>query len=154
MLLSTARGSEYWTSMRLIKLYESACRGREEKPMLGVVRALQALPAHPKPRHLHLIVHDIASQGPTSSSSQSSSYPIDHHLTRYAAEALADVLAIEWGLNDLRLEKGVIENEDAIKPILHALLVSGSLPSLSLAGNRKIKAGGWNLLAVFLKRVS
>lgn len=154
MLLSTARGSEYWTSMRLIKLYESACRGREEKPRLGVVRALQALPAHPKPRHLHLIVHDIASQGPTSSSSQSSSYPIDHHLTRYAAEALADVLAIEWGLNDLRLEKGVIENEEAIKPILHALLVSGSLPSLSLAGNKKIKAGGWNLLAVFLKRVS
>lgn len=140
--------------MRLIKLYESACRGREEKPRLGVVRALQALPAHPKPRHLHLIVHDIASQGPASSSSQSSSYPIDHQLTRYAAEALADVLAIEWGLNDLRLEKGVIENEEAMKPILHALLVSGSLPSLSLAGNKKIKSGGWHLLAVFLKRVS
>lgn len=140
--------------MRLIKLYESACRGREEKPRLGIVRALQALPTHPKPRHLHLIVHDIASQGPISSASQSSSYPIDHQLTRYAAEALADVLAVEWGLTDLRLEKGVVESEEAIKPILHALLVSGTLPRLSLAGNRKIKAGGWHLLAVFLKRVS
>jgi protein phosphatase 1 regulatory subunit 37 len=63
------------------------------------------------------------------------------------------VLTSEWGLVDLKLEGGLVETEDALKPILHALLVSGTLPSLSLVGNRKIKAGGWRLLAVFLKKV-
>jgi protein phosphatase 1 regulatory subunit 37 len=48
----------------------------------------------------------------------------------------------------------VIEGEDALKPILHALLISGTLPNLGLGGNRRIKAGGWRLVAVFLKKVS
>ncbi|BEI85076.1 hypothetical protein CcaverHIS002_0504770 [Cutaneotrichosporon cavernicola] len=147
-LLSTASGAEYWSSMRLIKLYESACRGREEKPRLGIVRALQAIPAHPKPRLVHLVLHDT----PRESLSHPAPYTLEHPLNRYAAEALADVLAVEWSLGDLRLERGVIEAEEALKPILHALLVSGTLPSLSLAGNKKIKAGGWQLVAVFLKR--
>jgi len=147
MLLSTASGGEYWTSIRLIKLYESACRGREEKPRLGIVRALQALPAAPKPRTVHLVLHEVPH------SSYPAPYPLDHPLTRYAAEALADLLTVEWALTDLRLERGVLETEDALKPILHALLISGTLPNLSLAGNRKIKAGGWRLVSVFLKRV-
>ena len=54
---------------------------------------------------------------------------------------------------DLKLEHGVIDGDDVLKPILHALLISGTLPTLSLAGNKKIKSGGWRLLAVFLKRV-
>jgi protein phosphatase 1 regulatory subunit 37 len=33
-------------------------------------------------------------------------------------------------------------------------LISGTLPSLSLAGNKRLKAGAWRLLAVFMKRVS
>lgn len=84
----------------------------------------------------------------------SSQHAIDAPLNRHAAEALADVLTTEWGLVDLKLENGVIDGDDALKPILHALLISGSLPTLSLAGNKKIKAPGWRLLAVFLKRVS
>ncbi|GMK55777.1 hypothetical protein CspeluHIS016_0208330 [Cutaneotrichosporon spelunceum] len=147
-LLSTASGAEYWSSMRLIKLYESACRGREEKPRLGIVRSLQAIPAHPKPRLVHLVLHETPRESP----SHPAPYTLERPLNRYAAEAFADVLAIEWSLADLRLERGVIESEDALKPLLHALLVSGTLPSLSLAGNKKIKAGGWHLVAVFLKR--
>lgn len=149
LLLSTASGANYWTSIRLIKLYESACRGREEKPRLGIIRALQAIPPHPKPRALHLIVHEVqndrASPAP---------YPLDRPLNRYGAEAFADVLAVEWALSELKLERGVAETVEALKPILHALLVSGTLPSLSLAGNKRIKAEGWYLVAEFLKRVS
>jgi protein phosphatase 1 regulatory subunit 37 len=40
-----------------------------------------------------------------------------------------------------------------VKHILHALLVSGSLPTLSLANNRKIKAKGWRFIAIFLRKV-
>jgi protein phosphatase 1 regulatory subunit 37 len=47
-----------------------------------------------------------------------------------------------------------LDTEEALKPILHALLISGTLPSLSLAGNKRLKAGAWRLLAVFMKRVS
>lgn len=74
-------------------------------------------------------------------------------MSRHAAEALADILNIEWGLSDLRLENGAMDSDDALKPVLHALLVSGTLPSLSLAGNKRIKPPGWRLLAVFLKKV-
>ncbi len=63
-------------------------------------------------------------------------------------------MTAEWGLSELKLENGVLEGDDALKPILHALLISGTLPTLSLAGNKKVRAGGWRLLAVFLKRVS
>lgn len=72
---------------------------------------------------------------------------------RHSAEAFADVLSSDWGLTELRLEGGVVETEDALKPILHALLVSGSLTSLSLAGNRRIRTPGWAVVAVFLKKV-
>ena len=67
---------------------------------------------------------------------------------------LADVLTIEWGLAELKLEGGMIEDEAALKSILHALLISGTLGMLSLAGSRKVKSGGWRLLAIFLRRVS
>ncbi len=79
---------------------------------------------------------------------------LDTPLNRHAAEAFADVLTAEWGLTELKLENGVIDGDDSLKPILHALLISGTLPTLSLAGNKKIRANGWRLLAVFLKRVS
>lgn len=149
MLLSTASGANYWTSIRLIKLYESACRGREEKPRLGIIRALQAIPPYPKPRVIHLVLHDVQP-----AKAQPAPYPLERALNRHGAEALADVLAVEWALSELKLERGAVETVEALKPILHALLVSGTLPSLSLAGNKKIKAEGWALVAEFLKRVS
>ena len=62
-------------------------------------------------------------------------------------------MTAEWSLLELKLENGVLDGDDALKAILHALLISGTLPVLSLAGNKKIKAPGWRLLAVFLKRV-
>ena len=92
---------------------------------------------------------------PSSSTTASAHlYTLDAPLNRHAAEALADVLTAEWGLAELKLENGVLDGDDALKPILHALLISGTLPTLSLAGNKRIKAGGWRLLAVFLKRVN
>lgn len=48
----------------------------------------------------------------------------------------------------------MIEDDLVLKPILHALLLSATLPSLSLAGNRKLRERSWRLLAIFLKKVS
>ncbi|WVF72536.1 hypothetical protein IAT40_007353 [Kwoniella sp. CBS 6097] len=151
-LLSASTGPEYWTSHRLVTLYESACRGREERPRVGIVRALEVTPPPPKSRHIHLILRPVDHSTIGVPVSPSGPNTLDTPLTRYSAESFSDVLSAEWGLVDLKLEGGVLETEDALKPILHALLISGTLPMLSLAGNKKIKAGGWRLLAVFLKR--
>ncbi|WVR04933.1 hypothetical protein IAU60_001945 [Kwoniella sp. DSM 27419] len=122
-------------------------------PRPGIVRALELIPPAPRPRHIRLtlrpIDHTTIGVPPPPPPAPNT---LDTPLTRYAAESLADVLSAEWGLTELKLEGGVVESEEALKPILHALLISGTLPVLGLAGNRKIKAGGWRLLAVFLKR--
>ena len=39
-----------------------------------------------------------------------------------------------------------------LKAILHGLLISGTLPNLSLAGNKKIKYRGWQYVSVFMRR--
>ncbi|CAD6576198.1 MAG: hypothetical protein TREMPRED_001605, partial [Tremellales sp. Tagirdzhanova-0007] len=148
-LLTKTTGAEYWTSARLVTLYENACRLREERPRTGIIRALEKLLASSsRPRHLHLHLKPIDPLQPPHTAPNQLETP----LKRHAAEALADLLTAEWGLSELKLENGVIEGEETLKPILHALLVSGTLPTLSLAGNKKVRSGGWHLLAVFLKR--
>jgi hypothetical protein len=151
-------------------LYERACRVHCERPRVAIVRALevslhiqlrisvcilltdvQLLPPAPRSRHIHLAVTKPERPSPPS---QPSPHPLEFALHRDASEALADLLAVEWGLTDLRLENGTFESDDCLKPILHALLISGTLSSLSLAGNKKLKAPGWRLLAVFMKKVS
>ncbi|WVW83494.1 hypothetical protein I302_105515 [Kwoniella bestiolae CBS 10118] len=151
-LLSSSCGPQYWTSQRLVTLYESACRGREERPRVGIVRALETIPPPPKIRHIHLTLRPIDHTTIGNTLPPGSPNTLDTPFTRYSAESFADVLSAEWGLMELKLESGLIETEDSLKPILHALLISGTLPNLSLAGNKKIKVGGWRLLAVFLKR--
>lgn len=45
-------------------------------------------------------------------------------------------------------------SSQSLKPLLHALLVSGNVPTLSLANNKRIKSKGWKLIAIFLRKVS
>lgn len=100
-------------------------------------------------------------------------------LDRHACEAFADVLCLDWGLERLVLDAGVLDGDEVrpaakngsapvpradettapcatqcLKPILHALLVSGSLPHLSIAGNRKLKPASFRLLGAYLRKVS
>ncbi len=46
---------------------------------------------------------------------------IDPPLGRYAAEALADVLRVEWGLKKLVLEGGVIDGDEVSVPYPRSL---------------------------------
>jgi len=54
-------------------------------------------------------------------------------------------------ISPLRLPLSMAYNQ-TLKPLLHALLISGSLPTLSLASNRKIKFNGWKYIAIFMRR--
>jgi protein phosphatase 1 regulatory subunit 37 len=68
--MSVTTGAEYWTAMRLVKLYETACKGREEKPRVGIVRALEVGIIHPC-RHMSNQADSTASSSPTPASSLS-----------------------------------------------------------------------------------
>lgn len=73
-------------------------------------------------------------------------------MDRHACEALADVLCLDWGLEKLVLENGVLDGDDCLKPILHALLISGTLPHLSVAGNKKLKPQSFRIMSVYLRK--
>ena len=42
--------------------------------------------------------------------------------------------------------------EKSLKPLLHSLLVSGTLPTLSLANNKRIRNKGWKLISLFIRK--
>ncbi|ODN85879.1 hypothetical protein L198_07444 [Cryptococcus wingfieldii CBS 7118] len=132
-LLEASTGPEYWTPQRLVTLYEQACKSREERPKIGVVRALEVSAS--------LATMSKADKSP---------------LTRHSSFPLADLLAIQFGLYELYLEEGLVgegvAGEDVLRNVLHGLLVSGGLGVLGLKGNRRVRSGGWRLVTVFLKK--
>lgn len=72
-------------------------------------------------------------------------------LTRGSVDVLSDLLSVPFGLRKLVLENCSLD-DDSLKPLIHSLLVSGTLPTLSLANNKRIRAKGWKLVAVLVKR--
>ncbi|GAA5981633.1 hypothetical protein JCM11641_003924 [Rhodosporidiobolus odoratus] len=122
---------QLWTGGELGRIYEECCRVREEQGVEKIRRAFRDNPTTP-PKTLDL------SQSP---------------LSLGAVEALADLMSLDWGCKKLVLDNCTLDDE-SIKPLLHALLVSAGVPTLSLAGNRRIKQKGWRLLAVFVRKAS
>ncbi|BGO92036.1 hypothetical protein NBRC10512_001011 [Rhodotorula toruloides] len=118
-----------WTGEELGRLYAECCRTREEPGIERVKRAFRENPTAP-PKALDLS-HEFLSHG--------------------AVEALSDVLSVDWGCKKLILE-GCGLDDESVKPLLHALLVSASIPTVSLAGNKRIRNRGWKLIAVFLRK--
>ncbi|GAA5885556.1 hypothetical protein JCM3774_002989 [Rhodotorula dairenensis] len=79
---------------------------------------------------------------------------LSHELLSFGAiAALSDILAIDWGCKKLVLD-GCGLDDESLKPLLHALLVSASIPTISLAGNKRIRNKGWKYLAVFLRKAT
>ncbi|GAA93571.1 uncharacterized protein L969DRAFT_95783 [Mixia osmundae IAM 14324] len=118
-----------WSGEELGRLYEECCRTREEPGLTTLRRLLKDNPTSP-PR-----VIDLSNQ----------------LLTHGAVAALGDVLSVDFGLTKLVLDDCGLD-DDSLKPLLHALLVSGQLPTLSLANNKRIRSRGWRLLSVFIAR--
>ncbi len=82
---------------------------------------------------------------------------------------LSDVFTIEWGLRKLvfkecdldeivsdTLPLGKASFNDAfkiLKPILHSLLIPGTLTLLSVSSNRRLKAPGLRLIGAYATKV-
>ncbi|KZO90783.1 hypothetical protein CALVIDRAFT_558476 [Calocera viscosa TUFC12733] len=118
-----------WSAERVEGFYRDCCRTREERPDERIVIAIKH-GLNNKPRILDL-------SGIT--------------LSVYHAAAVADVLAL-----NLRLAKVIFDgcdlDEQSLHPILHALLISASLPSLSLSNNPRLKPPAFSLLQTYLTR--
>ncbi|KAJ1026872.1 hypothetical protein NDA16_002168 [Ustilago loliicola] len=127
-----ARRGKPWTPEELEALYRECCRTREEHPL----------------KKMRLVFQEAAQSTPPALKTMDLSFvPLDRH----AVEPIADLLSVDFGLNKLVLENCAL-TDDTVKSILHALLVSGTLPNLSLASNRKIRFRGWKYVAIFMRR--
>ncbi|BGP16808.1 hypothetical protein JCM10213_004656 [Rhodosporidiobolus nylandii] len=124
-------GGKQWIGEELMRLYAECCRLREEPGIEKVKKAFRENPSSP-PRTLDL--SGIL-------------------LTVGAVETLADLLSVDWGCRKLVLD-GCGLDDESLKPLLHALLVSACIPTLSLANNKRIKQKGWRLVAVFVRKAS
>lgn len=120
-----------WNASNLESLYDECCRTREEGWGIVKLREIIKQAAPSPPKSIDLTGIQLATCG--------------------SVELLGDLISVDFGLNSLTLESCGLE-DDTLKPILHALLVSGSLPSLNLANNKKIRAKGWRMVAVFLTK--
>ncbi|KAI8453285.1 hypothetical protein BY996DRAFT_4583362 [Phakopsora pachyrhizi] len=128
---SSTEAHNGWTASSLESLYDECCRTREEGWGILKIREILKLSAPNPPQSIDL--QGIA-------------------LNRLGSvELLGDLLSVDFGLKTLNL-RGCSLEDDFLKPILHGLLVSGTLPTLNFANNRKLRAKGWKMIATFIKR--
>ncbi|MCO5589854.1 hypothetical protein L7F22_043823 [Adiantum nelumboides] len=126
------RTEKRWTVAELEQLYRECCRTREELPL----------------KKMRSVFQDARQNTPPALKTIDLSFvPLD----RQAIEPVADLLSVDFGLQKLVLENCGLA-DDGLKSILHALLVSGNLPSLSLASNKRIKYHGWRYVGIFMRR--
>ncbi|KAL9935616.1 hypothetical protein V8E36_005193 [Tilletia maclaganii] len=134
-----------WTIDEVEDLYTRCCRVRQEWPLK-------------KMRQVFQDARQLAGNGGGAGGAAAavplktldlSTIPLDQD----AVDPLADFLSVDFGLEKLVLENCMLTDE-CLKAILHALLVSGTLPNLSLASNKKIKPQGWKYVALFVRRAA
>ncbi|KAJ7669822.1 hypothetical protein DFH06DRAFT_1267283 [Mycena polygramma] len=118
---------EWWAMDKVESFYRECCEGCQEPPDKGITAAFKATP----PTHPRTV--DFSGV----------------QLTFTSASILADVLSIEWGLRKAVFRECDLE-EMTLKPLLHALLIPRSLAYLSLASNRRLKAGAWRIVGAYV----
>ncbi|KAG9091520.1 hypothetical protein FRC06_000537, partial [Ceratobasidium sp. 370] len=125
------REAEYhqaWTAARVEALYKDVCKLRDERVDPTIATQIRANPGAPQ-------VLDLSRT----------------KFTFDAASALADLLALDWGLQRLILTDCDLDDL-SLKPILHALLIPDSLPYLALANNRRLRSSAFKMIASYLSR--
>ncbi|KAE8211212.1 hypothetical protein CF327_g5018 [Tilletia walkeri] len=137
-----------WTIDEVEELYTRCCRVRQEWPLKKMRQVFQ---------EARQAAAAAAAGGAESAGAPGvplrtldlSTIPLDQD----AVDPLADFLSVDFGLDKLVLENCMLTDE-GLKAFLHALLISGTLPNLSLASNKKIKLQGWKYVALFIRRAS
>ncbi|KAH8109464.1 hypothetical protein DFH11DRAFT_1812456 [Phellopilus nigrolimitatus] len=120
---------EWWSVDKVESFYQECCIGREEQPHSGISAALKRASGS-KGRSLDLSGVVI---------------------TPGQAATLSDVFSVEWGLRKLFLKECDLD-ENNLKPLLHSLLIPGTLNFLSVASNRRLKAPAFKLISAFMQK--
>ncbi|KDN36543.1 RNI-like protein [Tilletiaria anomala UBC 951] len=137
------RRRKRWTLKELEALYRECCRTREELPLKKMRFVFQEAAEG----HRQANGGEGAGRDGPLKTLDLSFLPLD----RAAIDPLADLLSVDFGLTKLVLENCGL-TDDGLKAILHGLLISGTLPNLSLAANKKIKYNGWRYVSGFIRR--
>ncbi|CAE6436311.1 unnamed protein product, partial [Rhizoctonia solani] len=115
-----------WTAARVETLYRDICKIRDEKVDPTISAQIRSGTAAPK-------ILDLSRM----------------RLTFDTASALADLLALDWGLQRLILSDCDMDDL-TLKPILHAILIPDSLAHLALANNKRLRFSSFKMIATFL----
>ncbi|KAJ1305225.1 hypothetical protein OPQ81_000254 [Rhizoctonia solani] len=115
-----------WTAARVEALYRDICKIRDERLDPTISAQIRSGTAAPK-------VLDLSRM----------------RLTFDTASALADLLALDWGLQKLILSDCDLDDL-TLKPILHAILIPDSLAHLALANNKRLRFNSFKMIATFL----
>ncbi|KAM6494674.1 hypothetical protein JOM56_009297, partial [Amanita muscaria] len=122
-------GESYWSMDRVESFYRECCAGCDEDPDSAISAAFKnATPTNPRCVDLSGV-----------------------QLTFTSASILSDVFTIEWGLRKLVFKECDLD-EVTLKPILHSLLIPGSLSYLSIASNKRMKAPAFRLIGAYVAR--
>ncbi|EUC60325.1 protein phosphatase 1 regulatory subunit 37, putative [Rhizoctonia solani AG-3 Rhs1AP] len=117
---------QVWTAARVEALYRDICKIRDEKADPTISAQIRSGTAAPK-------ILDLSRM----------------RLTFDTASALADLLALDWGLQRLVLSDCDLDDL-TLKPILHAILIPDSLAHLALANNKRLRFSSFKMIATFL----
>ncbi|KAG8752504.1 hypothetical protein FRC11_008293 [Ceratobasidium sp. 423] len=115
-----------WTAVRVEALYRDICKLRDERADPTISAQIRSGTAAPK-------ILDLSQM----------------RLTFDTASALADLLALDWGLQRLILSDCDLDDL-TLKPILHAILIPDSLTHLALANNKRLRFNSFKMIATFL----
>ncbi|GJE92479.1 RNI-like protein [Phanerochaete sordida] len=126
---ATSPEEHWWSVEQVESFYRECCVGREEAPDGGISAAILRAKG-PQPRTVDLS---------------------GVQLTVGSAAVLSDVFTIEWGLRKLVMKECDLD-EHILKPILHSLLIPSSLTFLSVASNRRLKAGAFKLIGAYVSK--
>ncbi|KAI7884198.1 RNI-like protein [Lichtheimia hyalospora FSU 10163] len=124
--------SQKKTPKQVLELYEHACANKEEMPLPSFVASI-----HASQDLTQLTRVDFSGQA----------------LSRRMLEPLADVLGYVHDLRELSFANCGLE-DDALKVVLHALLLNDTLCHLNLAENKNLKTTGFKYIAIYVKGTS
>ncbi|KII85687.1 hypothetical protein PLICRDRAFT_178724 [Plicaturopsis crispa FD-325 SS-3] len=127
--ISVNETEEWWTLDKVESFYRECCAGCDERPDPAITAAFKHA-AGTNPRTVDLS---------------------GVQLTDASASILSDVFTIEWGLRKLVFRECDLDDHK-LKPMLHALLIPGTLSFLSVSSNRRLKTPAFRLIGAYVAK--
>ncbi|KAK9765364.1 hypothetical protein K7432_006372 [Basidiobolus ranarum] len=125
------RSEEMYTPGQVLEHYEATCRTREE-PVIGQLVSTMKRAESRKQSLSNIELRGVP-------------------FTRESMLTFTDSLDLPFGLTTLTLENCGVD-DDLLKTLIHSLIFTCQISSLSLARNKKIKCGGLRYIGLFIKK--